>query len=212
METYLFDLDGTLTDPGTGITSSILYALGKYGIKADRSSLYRFIGPPLRETFIEKFSFSREQAEEAVGYYREYFEEAGMFENEVYHGVPELLEKLNKKDKRIILATSKPEPYARKILAYFNLDSYFYYIGGSDMNGSMSSKPELVAHILKRSGCNSNTAVMTGDRKYDIEGAKANRITSVGAAYGYGGEGELLEAKADFIVHSVSELTILLAG
>lgn len=210
MRAFLFDLDGTLTDPGTGITSSMIYALDRYGIKAERSELYRFIGPPLRETFIRHFSFSIEKAEEAVGFYREYFEESGIYENEVYPGIPELLELLNSNGKKILLATSKPRLYAEQILAHFRIADYFYYIGGSSMDGGMTSKSELIGHVIQAAGIERDESVMTGDRMYDILGARSNCVTSVGVTYGYCEEGEIESASPDFIVHSVSELESLL--
>ena len=123
---FIFDLDGTLTDSGLGITSSIIYALEKYGIQADRSSLYRFVGPPLRETFSEHFGFSKEKSEEAVGFYREYFEKRGMFENTVYPGIPELLSGLKSAGKRLMVATSKPGLYAAGYLNISDWLSIFY--------------------------------------------------------------------------------------
>lgn len=132
----LFDLDGTLTNPGLGITNSVMYSLKKYGIEGQpRESLYRFIGPPLHESYEKFYSFSREQAIQAVSYYREYYEEKGMFENEVYPGIKELLRVLTKQGILCLVATSKPEIYAKKILDYYELSNYFYYIAGAKKNG-----------------------------------------------------------------------------
>ncbi len=212
MKYCLIDLDGTLTDPGLGITNSIIYALNKYGINAERSSLYRFIGPPLRETFMDHFFFSREQSEEAVRYYREYFEVKGIFENEVYPGIPGLLDTLCSQGKRLYVATSKPELYAKKIIGHFGLTRFFAGVYGSNMDGSMTSKTEMIAHLIRHAGCAAELTVMIGDRKYDILGARENGLCSVGVKYGYGEPGELEESCPDYIAESVGELTILLAG
>lgn len=207
---FIFDLDGTLTDPGLGITGSIIYALKKYGIQAERSSLYRFIGPPLRETFSEHFGFSKEKSEEAVGFYREYFEKRGMFENIVYPGIPELLSGLKLAGKRLMVATSKPGPYAVRILEHFRLAEYFVYIAGSRMDGSMISKAELISAIINETGSDPGQSVMVGDRVYDIEGARAHGISSVGVKYGYAGPGEIEGARPSFIADDVPGLASLL--
>ncbi|HPS57789.1 MAG TPA: HAD hydrolase-like protein [Spirochaetota bacterium] len=207
---FLFDLDGTLTDPGLGITNSIIYALKKYGIEAGRSSLYRFIGPPLRETFMNHFGFDREKAEDAVRFYREYFEKNGMFENVLYPGIPELLSSLHSIGKRLMVATSKPEPYAVQILEHFRIADYFILITGSRMDGSMISKDELISYIINNTGSDPAETVMIGDRIYDIEGARSNGILSVGVKYGYADGDEMERAEPGFIVNDVAELASLL--
>jgi len=206
----LFDLDGTLTDPAEGITNSLIYALERFGITAERESLYRFIGPPLRETFMKHFNFSPEGAEEAVACYREYFEKRGMFENSLYPGMAVLLEFF--KDKGIIMgvATSKPEPYARQIVKHFGLSAYFSFVAGSGMDGSMTSKTELIAYILKNFGLSPLETMMIGDRSYDIEGAVANGLVSAGVTWGFSEEGELEAAGAEFIVKGIDELRSIL--
>jgi phosphoglycolate phosphatase len=210
IQNFLFDLDGTLTDPGLGITNSIMYALEKYGIKAERSSLYRFIGPPLRETFTNHFGFSREKSEEAVAFYREYFEKTGMFENVIYPGIPELLSGLHEQGKKLMVATSKPEPYAVQILEHFRIADYFILITGSRMDGTMISKSELVSYIIKKTDSVPGETVMIGDRIYDIDGARSNGILSVGVKYGYAENDELEKAQPGFIVNNVTELASLL--
>lgn len=210
LRALLFDLDGTLTNPGTGITNSIIYALEKYGIKAERSSLYRFIGPPLRHTFMNHFGFSRERAEEAVSFYREYFEKRGMFENELYDGIPELLRMLHGRGVKLVVATSKPEFYAKQIIRHFGLDTYFSSVTGSGMDGSMTSKSELIAHILDSGGLSRDCTAMIGDRQYDIDGARVNGICAIGVRWGYAEEGELEGSGADFIVQNMEQLTNIL--
>ena len=135
MKTLFFDLDGTLTDPAEGITNSICYALEKYGITIEhREQLYCFIGPPLWESFVKYFEFSEEQAHEAVAYYREYFSVKGLYENKVYPGIQEMLETLQQKGVPMVLATSKPTVYAEQILKHFQLDSYFTFVSGSELD------------------------------------------------------------------------------
>lgn len=199
----LFDLDGTLTDPGTGITNSVMYALKKYGIDAaDRSELYKFIGPPLSESFIKYYGFSPSRAEEAIGFYREYFSVKGLYENEVYPGVPETLEALIAGGKSIILATSKPEEFAVKILEHFGLLPYFDCVVGATMDGRISKKADVIALALRRGGVNPAEAIMVGDREHDVLGAKANALPCIGVTYGYGTKEELEAAGAEFTVDS----------
>lgn len=204
----LFDLDGTLTDPGLGITNSVRYALNKFGIEApDRAALYRFIGPPLLDSFVEFYGFSEAKGALAVQYYREYFGDRGLYENQVYPGVPELLSALKGMGRTLLLATSKPEEYAVEILKHFHLDQYFDFVAGATMDGSRSKKADVIAHALdlgrvaRRSG-----AVMVGDREHDILGAARMELDSIGVLYGYGSEGELRAAGADYIVKTPADL------
>ena len=140
-QNLLFDLDGTLTDPGIGITNSVAYALEKYGIKTDdRTQLYKFIGPPLQDSFAEFYGFSQEEAKMAVQYYREYYKEKGIFENKLYDGMEHLLQSLCEAGKKLFVATSKPEAFAIQILKYFSLNQYFTYIAGSNMDGTRDRK------------------------------------------------------------------------
>lgn len=149
-QTVLFDLDGTLTDPGAGITNSVAYALEKYGIhNTDRSQLYKFIGPPLRESFGQFYGFSKEQAEEATAYYREYYKDKGIYENRLYQGIPELLQMLADAGATLLVATSKPEQFACRILDYFSIRKYFTYVAGATMDGSRSKKSEIIEDALR---------------------------------------------------------------
>lgn len=204
----LFDLDGTLTDPGLGITNSIMYALEKFGIAvADRTSLYKFIGPPLRESFSRFYGFSEEDSELATAYYREYFKDRGLYENAVYDGVEELLKQLQGAGKKLILATSKPEVFAVEILRYFHLDKYFTLIAGATMDTSRNKKADVIAYAIQQSGISDlSEAVMVGDREHDILGAKENGLASIGVLYGYGNRAELAAAGADYIVGSAGEI------
>ena len=144
-EFIFFDLDGTLTDPFEGITNSVVYSLNSYGIEVvDKSELKRFIGPPLFQSFEKYYGFSKEKAIEAVDRYREYFRDKGMFENALYDGTVKLLKKLKKNGKKIILATSKPEAFALRILEHFDILKYFDVVVGSTMDGSLINKGDII--------------------------------------------------------------------
>lgn len=204
----LFDLDGTLTDPGIGITNSVMYALKKWGIEVgDRSELYKFIGPPLKESFERFYGFSEEKAEKSVEYYREYFREKGLFENEVYEGIKDLLETIHASGRKLILATSKPEEFAIRILEHFQLAKYFTCIGGASMDGVRSKKADVISYALKKAGVyDLSETVMVGDREHDIIGAKQVGMDSIGVLFGYGNYEELENAGANYIVNSPLEI------
>lgn len=206
--TILFDLDGTLTDPGLGITNSVMYALKKWNIEVEnRTSLYPFIGPPLMYSFQTYYGFSAEQSEKAVRYYREYFREKGMLENEVYEGVVELLKSLKSAGKRLIIATSKPEEFAIKILEHFGLARYFEYIAGATMDTTRNNKSDVIAHALKSCGITDvSDVVMVGDREHDVLGAKQNGLHSIGVLFGYGSREELEAAGATYVAETVADI------
>ena len=209
----MFDLDGTLTDPVLGITNSVAYALEKFGIKvSDRSELYRFIGPPLVNAFMEYYGFTKENAERALAYYREYFAPKGIFENAVIEGIPEMLSALKANGKRLFVATSKPEPFAIQILEHFALDGYFDGIFGSTMDETRNTKDAVIAYALAETGADKDDTVMVGDRHHDIDGAKKNGMRSVGVLFGYGSRAELEGAGADDIAETVDELQNILIG
>lgn len=211
----LFDLDGTLTDPGIGITNSVMYALEKFGICVeDRSELYKFIGPPLLNSFMDFYGFDKEQAEQTVTYYREYFKEKGIFENKVYDGIPELLKQMKGQKMILAVATSKPEPFAVRILEHFNLSQYFDVIAGSDFDNVRNTKAKVINYALEQLAellgedvpTVKQSAVMVGDRFHDIVGAKENDIQSLGVLFGYGDREELEGAGADYIVEQPSDI------
>lgn len=206
-DTVLFDLDGTLTDPGRGITNSVAHSLKKFGIEIeDRKELYKFIGPPLHESFMKYYGFSREEAETAVAYFREYFRDTGIFENEVYDGIENLLKEIKTSGRKIILATSKPEEFAKRILVHFALDRYFDFAAGATMDTSRVKKGDVIAYALKESGCSAENAVMIGDKMHDILGAKENGLASIGVLFGYGSREELENAGADYIAETVDDI------
>ena len=208
----LFDLDGTLTDSAIGITNSVMYALKKYGIEVnDRSQLYKFVGPPLQDSFENYYRFSSEQAKMAIKYYREYFSDKGLFENLVYDGIEDLLQVLKDNKKVLIVATSKYEVFAKQILEHFNLSKYFTYIAGSNLDGTRSKKAEVINYALE--SCNIidlSKAIMIGDREHDIIGAKYVGIDSIGVLYGYGDRCELERAGAVFIAATIAEIEKIL--
>ncbi len=204
----LFDLDGTLTDPGEGITNSVAYALKKYDIEvADRRELYKFIGPPLKDSFMKYYGFSEDKAVEAIAYYREYFRDTGIFENKVYEGVEDMLKTLQAEGKKIVLATSKPEEFAIRILEHFELKKYFTVVAGASMDSSRSKKGDVIAYAISLcSDFDKEKAIMIGDREHDIIGAKENGLKSMGVLYGYGDEAELKKAGADYIVSAPDDI------
>ena len=206
--TIFFDLDGTLTDPGVGITNSVAYALKKWDIEvSERSLLYPFIGPPLSDSFQRYFGFSKEDSMKAIEYYREYFRDRGIFENEVYDGVHELLTALRTEGKKIVLATSKPEGFARTILKHFDLRKYFDFVAGASMDESRNKKGQVIAYALESLRItDKSTVVMVGDREHDVMGAKENSLDCIGVLFGYGSREELETAGATYVAEQVGDI------
>ncbi len=206
--TIVFDLDGTLTDPVEGITNSVAYALEKFGITVeDKTTLHRFIGPPLLDSFRDFYGFSLQQAQEALDFYREYYAQAGIYENIVYEGMEDLLRDLQRHGYRLLVATSKPEMYARRIFDQFQLTDCFEVIAGSDMGEKRARKAQVVAYALEQAGlADHSQAIMVGDRKFDVEGARAEGLDCVGVLFGYGDRPELEQAGAKYIAETVEEL------
>lgn len=210
----LFDLDGTLTDPKEGITKSVAYALEYYGIHVDDlDSLCKFIGPPLKDSFVNFYGFSEEKGYAAVEKYREYFRPYGVYENKVYEGVDSLLAGLRTCGKTVVLATSKPTVFANTILEHFDLMKYFDVVCGSELDGSRVKKGDVIAYALEQVAeldavktLDKSLVVMVGDREHDILGAKENGLDSIGVLYGYGDRAEHEAAGADYIVETVNEL------
>lgn len=206
-EYILFDLDGTLTDSGLGITNSVIYALKKFGIEVkDRSEVYPFIGPPLIDSFMRFFNMSKEDALICVEYYREYFSVTGLFENEVYDGIEELLSDVRKSGKKMIVATSKPYKFTERILEHFDLTKYFDFIAGSTMDEKRNTKEAVIRYAMDKWCIDPEKSLMIGDREYDVYGAKAVGMDCLGVLYGYGSREELEEAGATYIVNDIKEL------
>lgn len=204
----LFDLDGTITESGIGITRSVAYALRKKGIEeTDQRKLDRFIGPPLLETFMEHYGFTPEEAMQGVADFREYYAVKGIFENRVYDGVEQMLKALKKAGKHCVLATSKPEEYAEQILKHFGLDGYFSTVAGATMDEKRTDKISVIAYALEKAGITDRSkTIMVGDREHDILGAKAHGLSSIGVLYGYGSREELETAGATWIVSSAEDI------
>ena len=216
-----FDLDGTLTDPYPGITNSILYALDRMGKPSvPRESLRRFIGPPLVPAFREFLGMTPEEADLALGYYREYFAARGLFENKPYPGIADALDEVRSAGKTLCLATSKPEKFAKQILEHFRLDAFFTEVCGASLDQSRSTKADVIRELIRRLGeltgdtageiCSS--AVMIGDRCHDAEGASAFGIPTVGVLWGYGSEEELTDAGCVRIFKTPREMAECLAA
>ncbi|KXT70949.1 HAD family hydrolase [Streptococcus cristatus] len=207
-QTILFDLDGTLTNSELGITNSVAYALGKYGIEVpDKKALRVFIGPPLQDSFEIFYGFSKEESLKAVEAYREYFSEKGLYENEVYPGIPELLSELKRAGKKLIVATSKPEGFSVQILKHFGLYDYFDFVSGATMDGSRRKKSDIIQHALESMGItNLAETLMIGDREHDVIGAQTQKIDSIGVLYGFGSREELETAGATYIAPEVGHI------
>lgn len=208
----LFDLDGTLTDPMEGITKSVQHALKAYGIiEEDLTKLCPFIGPPLKESFIEFYGFSDQDAQDAISVFREYFTDKGIFENKVYPGIEKMLISLNEAGALLAVATSKPEHFAESVLEHFNLRTYFHTVGGADMEEIRVKKGDIIKYTLEKIQVeHGDHVVMVGDRKHDIIGAKEADIPGIGVLYGYGDREELLEAGAVQIAETVETLRVIL--
>lgn len=212
-DVLLWDLDGTLTDPKVGITLSVQYALNRLDYPpSEADDLDWIIGPPLKESFKTLLQTTDENLlNRAITIYRERYQDIGLYENIVYPGIPELLVQLKERGCRHLLATSKPKVFAERILQHFSLDSYFSVIMGSELNGQFVEKDVLIAEVLKMVPAGSlSKTVMIGDRRYDVQGARANGIDVISVGYGYGTLEELRIASPDFIVSSVSDLETLL--
>ena len=209
IDTVLFDLDGTLTNPEEGITRSIQFAIMRAGRQPiDRTDLVKYIGPSLRETFaiLLGSESSVENIQQMVTDYRERYSETGWRENHIYPGIADMLNLLKSHGYRLYVATSKPHIYANRILEHFGLDQYFTGVYGSELNGVMDDKSELIANIVQKEELKVQDTIMAGDRKYDIAAALNNKILPVGVTYGFGSSEELSAAGAKYLVNTPSEL------
>lgn len=207
----LFDLDGTLTDPMEGICKSAARGLAHFGIEADYHDLTFFIGPPLMDTYRQHYGMSEEQAREAVAAFREYFQPVGIYENEIYPGIEDMLKELREKGFFLAMATSKPEVFADIVLRHFHIREHIQVLAGATMDEGRTNKAEVLAYALEQMQIpDLSQAVMVGDRCYDVEGARAMGIDSIGVLYGYGSREELEQAGATRIAESVEELKQIL--
>lgn len=208
----LFDLDGTITDSAPGIVNSVIYALKKFGIEeTDREKLLQFIGPPLTESFHRFYGFTEEESWKAVEYYREYYAEKGIFECTVYEGLEDALKKIKESGRKILVATSKPEVYAKRIIEHFGLTKYFDYIAGMELDGGRGTKAQVIEYALETCKIkNRDEVLMIGDREHDVFGAESLGIDCVGVLYGFGSREELEKAGAKYVISRPEDLINIL--
>lgn len=206
----LFDLDGTLTDSSKGIINCVKYALDAANVKLDsEEKLYEFIGPPLTDGFMTIAGMTREDAEKSTAKFREKYNVTGLFENEPYKGIENVLEKLSDRGFILAVATSKPEKTAKRILEHFNLTKYFKEIAGSSSDGKRNTKQAVIEEVLRRLSVGEEekkNVLMVGDRKHDIIGAHGCAVKVLGVYYGFAKPGELESAGADYIVQGVGDI------
>ena len=205
----LFDLDGTLTDAAPGIVNGMRIVFDHFGIEQpDETTMRTHLGPPLAVTWREHYNFTDEQVTQALAIYREYYHEVGMFENEVFAGIPELLTSLNNDDVTLATATSKPDFSATRIIEHFGLTDHFAFIGAANLEGTRDSKALVVGHTLEQLNANSTThrILMVGDRHHDVHGAREHGIDTIGVLWGYGDADELTEAGAIALIEEPSKL------
>ncbi len=207
----LFDLDGTLTDSGPGITASVAYALRKLGLEPrEPEKLRPFIGPPLLWSFAHFYGLDEAQSREGVRLYREYFTAGGMFENSVYPGIPEALECLKSAGFRLAVATGKPELFSRQIVDHFGLADYFEAVCGAAMDESRTEKADVIRYALETLSLRAEDCLMVGDREHDVLGAGAVGLPCIGALWGYGSREELASAGAKALAETPAELVRLI--
>ena len=207
-EYIFFDLDGTITDSGTGIVNAALYALEKYNISVnDKEELKKFIGPALQDSFSIDYGFNEEEIEDVIATFREYYAEKGIFENELYPGIEEVLIELKKRNKKLVIATSKPEVFTNKVLEHFDLLKYFDYVSGASLDDSKIKKGVSLKEAIEYLKIEDlEKVVMVGDRKHDIKGANVNNIASIGVMWGYGSIEEFEKHEATYIASKVEDL------
>lgn len=212
MKTVLFDLDGTITQPASGIIGSFRYALQELGAVAPpQEELGWVIGPALRESF-EKFLGSKEKAEQAVGFYRKNYGDKGIFDAYVFDGIPEALTTLQKLGYQLFVCTAKPHIFARRVIEHFQLDRYFSGIYGPELDGRMDDKAELLAHIIHENQLKTDSCCLIGDRLYDAIAARKNGVLPIGALWGFGSLQELEEAGATSLCSHPDELVPLITA
>lgn len=207
----LFDLDGTLTDSSPGIINAYNYSLNKLGLTEDDISIVKsYIGSPLRAYYAERQKLSAGDSELAVKYFREHYNDTGIFENSVYPGISELLEKLYSSGHKLYIATSKPEKFAITVLEHFGISRYFAYIKGSDMSPDNKPKDKIINHVMETNSLVNSECIMIGDRYHDIRGAHINSIASIAVTYGYGSREELEKENPTHFAGNAEEIKTLL--
>ena len=210
-DVVLFDLDGTLTDPKQGITSCVQYALASIGIdEPDLDNLEDFIGPPLKEHFIERYHLDEDTALACVKKYRERYNPIGVYENEKYEGIDEALKTLKERGMKLAVASSKPTTLVNTVLEHFDLMKYFDVVAGSELDGTRTRKSDVIRYafeLLDEKGLSHDRPIMVGDRKHDVIGAREVGIPCMAVAYGYGSTEELSAEHPDFIAKNIQEIT-----
>jgi len=207
----LFDLDGTISDSSEGITKGIQIALKALGIEEDRSSLGKFIGPPLKYSFSTFYDMDEETIEKGIKYYREYYAKTGLYENEAYPGIEELLKKIKESGRKIAVTTSKPGKFSKDILEKFGLLQYFDIVAGATLEGepgkARANKDEVIEYALEYFGNpDKSSVVIVGDTRFDAEGAAKIGIDCIGVLYGFGTEESLREAGAKYIAPTIEDI------
>jgi phosphoglycolate phosphatase len=208
-EIVLFDLDGTLTDAAPGIVNGMRIVFDRFDIEQpDNATMRTYLGPPLAVTWREHYNFTDEQVTQALAIYREYYHDVGMFENEVFDGIPELLQQLNDDGITLATATSKPDFSATRIIEHFGLRDHFTFIGAANLEGTRDSKALVIEHTLDQLKASARThrILMVGDRHHDVHGAKEHGIDTIGVLWGYGDAEELTEAGAVALVQDPQAL------
>lgn len=209
-DVVLFDLDGTLTDPKQGITSCVQYALANIGIdEPDLDNLEDFIGPPLKEHFMERYSLDETTAKVCVDKYRERYNPIGVYENKMYEGIDKVLETLKERGIKLAVASSKPAMLVNVVLEHFGLMKYFDVVAGSELDGTRTRKSDVIRYafeLLDEKGLSHERPIMVGDRKHDVIGAGETGIPCMAVAYGYGSMEELTAEHPDFIAKKVSDI------
>ena len=204
-----FDLDGTLTDSGEGIMNCATLALEHFGLPVpSREEMRVFVGPPLDQTFI-KFGIPADKTDEAIRVFRSRYTTVGKFENFPYPGVANMLQALKDQGHRLFVATSKPEVMANEVLRHFDLDGYFEQIAGATLDGSRSHKADVITYLLGLTGDVGQT-VMVGDTAFDVTGAAAHGIPTIGVSWGYGKVADMEKAGAIAIANTMDELVELI--
>ena len=205
-KTVIFDLDGTLTDSGIGIINTIKYSLDKMQVDYSKVDLNTFIGPPLLDSYMDVLKMTKEDGLKAIDFYQERFATIGKFENKVYDGIIDTLERLVDANFTLLIATTKPEIFAIEIAKHFGFFKYFEVISGGSLDQKLSDKAEILDIALNKNKTDRSSAIMIGDRMHDVIGAHKNNIPCIGVTYGYGSKQELIDSKADYILDSPSQI------
>ncbi len=207
----LFDLDGTVTDSAPGVIASATYAMEKQGVPVpDIRTMAKFLGPPLKYSFMTYAGIAEEQVEETIKLYREHYKAKGIYQNSLYPGAAEFFAKAKAQGKVLLIASSKPLPFVKTVLEYLKVDSYFDYVSAADFSSAHLSKATIVAAAMEMAGATPDDCVMIGDRCYDVEGARDNGIPCVGIVNGSFFEKELAETGAVAVAADFNELNKIL--